>query len=101
VAVSREFGRPTTPEWCASPAAACWKYPRAAGRSGDTTIALWLQVRIVELEHDRLAAAGVRILRPPQQEPWDLVEMWIANPDGVRLVPVQIPDDHPLRRDQR
>jgi len=44
----------------------------SAGRApvGDTTMALWLQVRNVELEHDRLAAAGVRILRPPQQEPW-------------------------------
>jgi len=27
--------------------------------------------------------------------------MWIADPDGVRIVLVQVPDDHLLRRDQR
>jgi len=30
-----------------------------------------------------------------------LIEMWIADPDGVRIVLVQVPDDHLLRRDQR
>jgi len=29
------------------------------------------------------------------------VEMWLEDPDGLRLVLVQVPDDHPLRRDQR
>jgi hypothetical protein len=29
------------------------------------------------------------------------MEMWIADPDGVRIVLVEVPDDHPLRRDQR
>jgi hypothetical protein len=24
--------------------------------------------------------------------------MWIADPDGVRICVVQIPDDHPMRR---
>jgi hypothetical protein len=27
--------------------------------------------------------------------------MWIEDPDGVRIVLVEVPDDHPLRRDQR
>jgi hypothetical protein len=27
--------------------------------------------------------------------------MWIADPDGVRIVLVEVPEDHPLRRDQR
>jgi len=30
-----------------------------------------------------------------------LVELWVADPDNVRIVLVEIPDDHPLRRDQR
>jgi predicted enzyme related to lactoylglutathione lyase len=64
-------------------------------------LALWIQVRDVGGEHARLAAAGVTISRPPQLEPWGLVEMWIEDPDGVRIVVVEIPDDHPLRRDQR
>jgi catechol 2,3-dioxygenase-like lactoylglutathione lyase family enzyme len=64
-------------------------------------IALWLQVRDVSLERAALAAAGVPIVREPQQEPWGLVEMWIADPDGVPIVLVEVPEDHPLRRDQR
>jgi catechol 2,3-dioxygenase-like lactoylglutathione lyase family enzyme len=62
---------------------------------------LWLQVRDVGAEHDRLAGLGVPVLRPPQLEPWGLIETWIADPDGVRIVLVQIPDEHPLRRDNR
>jgi predicted enzyme related to lactoylglutathione lyase len=64
-------------------------------------LSLWLQVRDVHREHRRLVAAGVTILREPEQEPWGLVEMWLADPDGVRIVLVEVPDDHPLRRDQR
>jgi hypothetical protein len=30
-----------------------------------------------------------------------LLEMWIADPDGLRIVLVQIPENHPLRVDQR
>lgn len=62
---------------------------------------LWLQVRDVGSEHVRLAALGVPVLREPRLEPWGLIEMWIADPDGVRIVLVQVPPEHPLRRDQR
>ena len=58
---------------------------------------LWLQVENAAAAHVELAERGVEILRPPQQEPWGLVEMWIADPDGVRIVVVEIPADHPLR----
>jgi hypothetical protein len=27
--------------------------------------------------------------------------MWLEDPDGVRIVLVEVPEDHPLRRDQR
>jgi hypothetical protein len=30
-----------------------------------------------------------------------LIEMWIEDPDGIRIVLVEVPADHPLRRDQR
>ncbi len=74
-----------------------------SGGAGDPPagFALWLQVRDVQAEHDRLAAEGVRVLREPRQEVWGLVEAWLADPDGVRIVLVQVPEDHPLRRDQR
>jgi uncharacterized glyoxalase superfamily protein PhnB len=62
---------------------------------------IWLQVRDVHAEHARLAAAGARILREPAAEPWGLSEMWIEDPDGVQIVLVEVPADHPLRRDPR
>ncbi|MFK4071631.1 VOC family protein [Streptomyces sp. NPDC029674] len=58
---------------------------------------LWLQVADVRAAHAELAERGVEVLRPPVQEPWGLIEMWIADPDGVRIVLVEIPRDHPLR----
>jgi predicted enzyme related to lactoylglutathione lyase len=64
-------------------------------------LSLWLQVRNIDGEHDRLTAAGVTVTQPPRREPWGLVEMWIEDPDGVRIALVEVPDDHPLRRDQR
>jgi predicted enzyme related to lactoylglutathione lyase len=62
---------------------------------------IWLQVRNVAREHERLADVGVTVTRPPRREPWGLVEMWIEDPDGVRIAVVEVPEDHPLRRDQR
>jgi catechol 2,3-dioxygenase-like lactoylglutathione lyase family enzyme len=73
---------------------------RATAPPGDV-IALWIQVRDIRSEHRRLAGAGVKISREPRREPWGLEEMWIADPDGVRIVLVEIPEDHPMRRDQR
>jgi predicted enzyme related to lactoylglutathione lyase len=70
------------------------------GASG-TSVMIWLQVRDVRAEHSRLTAAGVRVLREPVTEPWGLTEMWIEDPDGVRIVLVEVSADHPLRRDPR
>ncbi len=75
-----------------------------SGHSADTpghSVMIWLQVRNVRAEHERLAAAGVRVVRPPVVEPWGLIEMWIEDPDGVRIALVEVPAEHPLRRDLR
>ncbi|MBQ0985719.1 VOC family protein [Streptomyces sp. F63] len=58
---------------------------------------LWLQVGDAAAAHRELSARGVEILRPPVREPWGLIEMWIADPDGVRICVVEIPADHPMR----
>jgi len=58
-------------------------------------------VREVREEHARLAAAGVPIISEPVTEPWGLIEMWIEDPDGIRIVLVEVPAGHPLRRDPR
>lgn len=59
---------------------------------------LWLQVPDVGAEHERLAAAGVEVLQPPVTQPWGLRECWVADPDGVRIALIEVPDTHPLRR---
>ncbi|MEV7465012.1 VOC family protein [Streptomyces kronopolitis] len=61
------------------------------------TLQLWLQVADVAAAHEELRAQGVQVLRPPVREPWGLIEMWIADPDGHRIVLTQVPADHPLR----
>jgi predicted enzyme related to lactoylglutathione lyase len=58
---------------------------------------LWLQVADVEAAHEELTAHGVEVLRPPRREPWGLIEMWITDPDGLEIVLVEVPQDHPLR----
>lgn len=64
-------------------------------------VALWLQVRDLADAVAELALKGVPIERGPQREPWGLDEAWIRDPDGTRIVLVQIPGDHPLRVDTR
>ena len=59
---------------------------------------LWLQVPDVDHEHARLVATGeVEVVAPPTTMPWGLREMWIEDPDGVRIVLVEVPEGHPIR----
>ena len=101
LAVCREFGPPDDPGVVFFPGAGLLEVSGPAAGPGGHSVMIWIQVRDVHAEHARLAAAGVCILRGPAAEPWGLIEMWIADPDGVRIVLVQVPADHPLRRDPR
>lgn len=69
-----------------------------AGVPAADNIALWLQVRDLAATHAELVAAGATVLRQPQREPWGLDEMWIIDPDGVRIAVIEVPPEHPLRR---
>ncbi|MGQ4427555.1 VOC family protein [Streptomyces violaceoruber] len=60
-------------------------------------LALWIQVEDAAAAHEELGAKGVEIVRPPVKEPWGLVEMWIADPDGTPILLVEVPAEHPLR----
>jgi catechol 2,3-dioxygenase-like lactoylglutathione lyase family enzyme len=64
-------------------------------------VVVWLQVRDLAGTARDLEVLGVPFARERRQEPWGLWEMWITDPDGLRIVLVEIPEDHPLRRDQR
>lgn len=63
--------------------------------------AIWLQVRDIYAAQVELTGRGVEIAREARQEPWGLHEMHVLDPDGVLLIFVQIPPEHPLRRDTR
>ncbi|MDO0931042.1 VOC family protein [Streptomyces sp. DG2A-72] len=60
-------------------------------------VRLWLQVEDVATAFEELRAKGVDIVREPVKEPWGLIEMWVADPDGTRIVLVEVPADHPIR----
>jgi catechol 2,3-dioxygenase-like lactoylglutathione lyase family enzyme len=62
---------------------------------------MWLQVRDVYATEEELKDRGVEIAREATQEPWGLHEMHVVDPDGVLLIFVQVPENHPLRRDTR
>ncbi len=69
--------------------------------SGPFPGSLWLQVRDLYATEKELANRGVEIARAARREPWGLHEMHVTDPDGITLIFVQVPDDHPLRRDTR
>ena len=101
LAIYREFGPPD------NPGVVFFLGPGLLEVSGHTagppghSLMIWIQVRDVHAEHARLAAAGVPIIRGPVTEPWGLTEMWIQDPDGIQIVLVEVPADHPHRRDPR
>ncbi|WP_406299830.1 VOC family protein [Embleya sp. NBC_00888] len=64
---------------------------------GSEDLRLWLQVRDLVATHRELLGKGATVLREPRREAWGLDEMWIADPDGVRICVVQVPDEHPMR----
>ncbi|GAB2987552.1 VOC family protein [Amycolatopsis acidiphila] len=64
-------------------------------------VAVWLQVRDLAAAVAELAGHGVTPDREPRLEPWGLREAWISDPDGLRIVLVEVPEDHPIRTDVR
>ncbi|WP_158880787.1 VOC family protein [Amycolatopsis anabasis] len=72
------------------------------GNAGPTPdVALWLQVRDLDAALAELREKGLKPDREARVEPWGLYEAWISDPDGTRIVLVEIPADHPLRTDVR
>jgi catechol 2,3-dioxygenase-like lactoylglutathione lyase family enzyme len=59
---------------------------------------LWLQVRDLDGTREELAARGVPIVEEPNVKPWGLYELVARDPDGLELVFVEVPREHPLRR---
>jgi predicted enzyme related to lactoylglutathione lyase len=101
LAIAREFGPPEHPGVVFFTGGGFLELSGQSANRPSAATRLWLQVRDVAAEYARLSTAGVTIRRPPQREPWGLIEMWLEDPDGLAIALVEIPPDHPLRRDQR
>jgi catechol 2,3-dioxygenase-like lactoylglutathione lyase family enzyme len=101
LAVYREFGPPDSPGVVFFLGGGFLEVSGHGDGTQGRSAMIWLQVRDVRAEHSRLAEAGVPVLREPVTEPWGLTELWIADPDGTPIVIVEVPPDHPIRRDTR
>jgi catechol 2,3-dioxygenase-like lactoylglutathione lyase family enzyme len=69
----------------------------ATQRPGDA-VRLVLQVRDLRATHRYLVEQGVTIDQGPEVKPWGLFELNARDPDGLVLIFVEVPEDHPLRR---
>ena len=74
---------------------------REPGERTDDRVRLLVQVRDIAAAHRDLLARRATIVREPRREPWGLDEMWIADPDDVAIGVVEVPPEHPMRRDPR
>jgi predicted enzyme related to lactoylglutathione lyase len=79
LAVYREFGAPGDPGVVFFLGSGFLEVSGHSVGTAGYTVMIWLQVRDVNAE--RLAAAGARIVREPVTEPWGLTEMWIEDPE--------------------
>ena len=59
---------------------------------------LLLQVRDLNEQWRRLQSDGIPIDAPPEVKPWGLIEMTVRDPDGLTIVLIEVPADHPQRR---
>jgi predicted enzyme related to lactoylglutathione lyase len=101
LAVAREFGRDDRRGIVFFAGGGLIEVVGAGPQFGRPGVALWLQVRSMDAAVDELAGRGIALVRPPALEPWGLIEAWIEDPDGVRIHLVEVPVDHPIRRDVR
>jgi len=90
LAIYREFGPPDDP-------GVVFFLGQGLLEVSGRSLMIWIQLRDIHAEHGLLAA--VRIIRAPATEPWGMTEMWIEDPDGIRIVLVEVPADHPIWRD--
>jgi catechol 2,3-dioxygenase-like lactoylglutathione lyase family enzyme len=66
--------------------------------TANENVGLWLQVRDVDAVGDVLTETRVDVIEIPTDKPWGLREMQIRDPDGLRIVIVEVPENHPLRQ---
>ena len=101
LAIYREFGSPGSPGLVFFLGAG---FLEVSGHSADPpgrSLMIWIQVRDVHAEHERLAAAWCSGDPGAHRRAVGADGDVDRGSDGVRIVLVEIPADHPLRRDPR
>jgi len=68
-----------------------------SSQSPSVATALVLQVRDLSATRTLLAQRGVELEAEPELKPWGLLELTVRDPDGLALIFVEIPADHPRR----
>jgi predicted enzyme related to lactoylglutathione lyase len=101
LAVSREFGTPAHRGMVFFLGNGLLEVAGSREADEPSSLILWLQVRDAQAELLRLAGRGVTVVREARTEQWGLIEGWVRDPDGTRIVLVQVPEGHPIRRDVR
>lgn len=102
--VYREFGEPDVPGTVFFLGGG---FLEVSGRAQHTpgsepgALRLWLQIPDAHAAHSHLRSHGVPLGGSPKTMPWGLIEFSAWDPDGRELVFVEVPSDHPLRRDLR
>ena len=61
-------------------------------------ISLVLQVRDINATHQPMTEQGAAIDDAPEQKPWGLIEITVRDPNGLALIIVEVPPEHPRRR---
>jgi catechol 2,3-dioxygenase-like lactoylglutathione lyase family enzyme len=69
----------------------------ASAQAPSPATALVLQVRDVHAARQHLAEQRVAIEAEPERKSWGLTEMTVRDPDGLALIFVEVPADHPRR----
>lgn len=63
-----------------------------------SAVSLVLQVRNLSATHQRLTEQGLAVDAELERKPWGLIEMTVRDPDGLALIIVEVPPEHPRRR---
>lgn len=95
--VFREFGTPEHPGIVFFIGSGLLELSGHGDAAPTAATRLLLQVRDLDAEFTRLRGAGVSVIDEPERKPWGLLEATLTDPDGLQIVLVQIPEDHPQR----
>jgi catechol 2,3-dioxygenase-like lactoylglutathione lyase family enzyme len=101
LAIYREFGPPDDPGVVFFLGPDLLEVSRHPAGPAGRSVMIWMEVRMSTPSTPGWPRPEYPSSGNPPSSPGGLTEMWIQDPDGIRIVLVEVPTDHPLRRDPR